>query len=130
MGHTLDILLETFTWVGFGAGALFAGVTLIVFLADGTWLPASAMLESTPEGRVARWFTDDGGVGSAILSPHDDAHLGEADAVQLYYRVGSNRVRFSRRSPVVRLTGWLAFGFLALGVLSLVVSLVVMFAAG
>jgi hypothetical protein len=130
MGHTLDILLETFTWVGFGAGALFAGVALIVFLADGTWLPASAMLESTPEGRVARWFAHDGGVGSAILSPHDDAHVGAADETELYYRVGSNRVRLSPRSPAVRLTAWLAFGFLALGALSLVVSLVMMFAVG
>ncbi len=130
MGSTLDILLETFTWVGFGAGALFAGVALIVYVADGTWLPASALLEPSPEGRVARWFTHDGGVGSAVLSPHDEAHVGDADAAELYYRVGSNRIRFSRSSPAVRLTVWLAVGLLGLGLLSLITSLVLMFATG
>jgi hypothetical protein len=130
MGSTLDILLETFTWVGFAGGALFAGVALVLFLADGTWLPASALLESTPEGRVARWFTHEGGVGSAILSPHDDAHVGAADAVELYYRVGSHRVRFTRQAPAVRFTGWLAIGLLGLGVLSLAVSIILIFATG
>ncbi|KAA9131151.1 hypothetical protein [Microbacterium caowuchunii] len=130
MGSTLDILLEVFTWVGLGAGVVFAGVTLTVVLADGTWLPASAVVETTPSGRVVRWFADDGGVGEAVLSPSDDEHVGSADTVDLFYRLGSNRIRFSRRAPAIRPALWLAIGCAAVGVLSAVVSIVLMIVEG
>ncbi|WP_159500903.1 hypothetical protein [Microbacterium sp. 18062] len=129
MDGTLDILLETFTWVGFGAGMVLAGIALVAALADGTWLPASAVVEPGPDGRVARWFTHDGGVGEALLSASDELHLGAADSVHLFYRPGSNRIRFTPRSPLVRVTGWLAVGLLAIGALSLIASLIIMFAS-
>lgn len=127
MGSTLDILLEVFTWVGFGAGVLFAGITLTVILADGTWLPASAVVESTPHGRVVRWFAEDGGVGEAALTAADDAHVGTADTVDIFYRLGSNRIRFSRRPPALRPALWLAVGCVLVGVLAAVASIVAMF---
>lgn len=129
MGSTLDILLETFTWIGLGAGLLIAVVALILTLADGTWLPASAVLEPSPEGRVARWFTHDGGVGMAVLSPHDDARAGRGDTVELFYRRGTNRVRLTGHWPLARLAWWLAGGFLAVGALSFLVSLILLFLA-
>jgi hypothetical protein len=127
MGHTLDILLETFSWIGLGAGMLLAIIALILTVADGTWLSASAVLEPSPEGRIARWFTHDGGVGMAVLSPHDDARAGAADTVDLFYRRGTNRVRLTEHSPLARLAWWLAGGFLAVGALAFAVSLIMLF---
>ena len=127
MGSTLDILLETFSWIGLGAGLLIAVVALILTLADGTWLSASAVLESSPDGRIARWFTHDGGVGMAVLSPHDDARAGAGDTIEIFYRRGTNRVRLTAHSPLARLAWWLAVGFLAVGALSFAVSLIMLF---
>jgi hypothetical protein len=129
MGSTLDILLETFTWIGLGAALLIAVIALILTLADGTWLSASAVLESSPEGRIARWFTHDGGVGMAVLSPHDDARAGSGDTVDLFYRRGTNRVRLTAHSPLARLAWWLAGGFLAVAAVSFAVSLIMLFLA-
>jgi hypothetical protein len=128
MASTLEILLETFTWVGLSASVLLAVVALILTLADGTWLPASAVLEPSSEGRVARWFTDDGRVGVALLSSHDDSRLGAGDTAELFYRRGTNRVRLTPHWPLARLAWWLAAGFFALGMLSFIVPLAVMFA--
>lgn len=130
VGHTVDVLLETFTWVGF-LGAVAVGVLwLILLLVDGTWVPAQAVIEPGETGRVAHWFTAEGGVGRAVLTDADEAHLAGADEAAIYYRPGSDgRMRLVARSPLVRLTGWFTVGFLTVGVLALVLSLVAMFAA-
>lgn len=128
MGSTLDILLETFTWIGLGASALIALLALILTLVDGTWLPVSAVLEPSAEGRIARWFSHDGGVGVAVLSAHDDARVGPRDSVDLFCRRGTNRVRLTPYWPLARLAWWLAAGFFALGMLSFIVPLAIMFA--
>lgn len=130
MGSTLDILLETFTWVGLIAGILLALVALVLAIADGTWLAAPAVLETTPEGRIARWFTHDGGVGVARLSAHDETRVDAGkDTVDLFYRRGRNRVRLTAHSPLVRLAWWLAGGFFGVGLLSFAMSLVILFVA-
>lgn|SRR5690242_3167885 len=130
VGHTVDVLLETFTWVGF-LGAVAVGVVwLILLVADGTWIPAHAVIEPGENGRVAHWFTAEGGVGRAVLSDAEEAHLAGADEVAIYYRAGTDdRMRFVARSPLVRLTGWFTVGMLAVGVLAVVLSLVTMFVA-
>ncbi|MDQ1206054.1 hypothetical protein [Microbacterium sp. SORGH_AS_0862] len=130
VGHTVDVLLETFTWVGF-LGAVAVGVVwLILLLADGTWTPAHAVIEPGENGRVAHWFTAEGGVGRAVLSDADEAHLVGADEAAIYYRAGTDdRMRFVARSPLVRLTGWFTVGLFAVGVLAVVLSLVTMFTA-
>ncbi|MDY0827582.1 hypothetical protein SK224_00415 [Microbacterium sp. BG28] len=130
VGHTVDVLLETFTWVGF-LGAVAVGVIwLILLLVDGTWTAAHAIIEPGETGRVAHWFTAEGGVGRAVLSDADEAHLAGADEAAIYYRAGTDdRMRFIARSPLVRLTGWFTVGLFAVGVLALVLSLVTMFAA-
>lgn len=130
VGHTVDVLLETFTWVGF-LGAVAVGVVwLILLVADGTWIPAHAVIEPGENGRVAHWFTAEGGVGRAVLSDAEEAHLAGADEAAIYYRAGTDdRMRFVARSPLVRLTGWFTVGMLAVGVLAVVLSLVTMFVA-
>lgn len=130
MGHTVDVLLETFTWVGFLGAAGVGIVWLILLLVDGTWTPAQAVIEPGETGRVAHWFTAEGGVGRAVLTDADEVHLAGADEAVIYYRPGvDDRMRLVARSPLVRLTGWFTVGFLVVGALALVLSLVIMFMA-
>ena len=54
MDDALDALVEVFSWVGLGLGALLAGVALVMYLFDGTWLPVRAVVEDTEHGRLVR----------------------------------------------------------------------------
>lgn len=131
MSNALDALIEIFTWVGLGAGLLLALAAVILLLADGTWLPARAVVERVAEGRVVRWFDDDGGVNEAPLSPHDDEKVGSADMTDIFYQRGNtDRMRLTRSSPVVRFVSLLAAGVSTLGLVAFVVSIVLLFVRG
>lgn len=131
MSNALDAVIEIFTWVGLGGGTLLALLAVVLLLADGTWLPARAVVEEVDGGRVVRWFDDQGGVNEAPLSSHDDAKIGSADMADIFYRRGSaHRMRLTRASPVVRFVSLLAAGVLALGLVAFVLSIVVLFARG
>lgn len=131
MSEAIDALAEIFSWIGFGVGALLAGVALIMYLLDGTWVPVRGMVESSPHGRVVRWFDEDGGVGEAHLTHEQEHHLGDADMADIFVRRGSrNRMRLTQGSPAVRAVALLAGGMLALGVIALVTSLVMLFVRG
>ena len=125
----LDTLLELFTWIGFGVGGFLAIITAIIVLVDGTWLPATAVVEDLPDGRVVRWF-DDGGACEGRLSPEENERIGDAEKVQLYYRAGTTRVRLTARPRFGTLIWRFAGGFVALGMLSFLVSFVLMFMNG
>ena len=131
MPQAIDALAEIFSWIGFGVGALLAGVALIMYLFDGTWLPARAVVENGPDGRLVRWFDEDGGVGEARLSHEQEHHIGDADMADIFVRRGSrNRMRLTQGSAAVRAVARLAIGMLALGVVALVTSLVMLFMRG
>ncbi|MEV7769574.1 hypothetical protein [Microbacterium sp. NPDC086615] len=131
MSNALDAVIEIFTWVGLGGGTLLALLAVVLLLADGTWLPARAVVEEVDGGRVVRWFDDHGGVNEAPLSAHDDAKIGSADMADIFYRRGSaHRMRLTRASPVVRFVSLLAAGILGLGLVAFVLSIVVLFARG
>jgi len=131
VSQAIDALAEIFSWIGFGVGALLAGVALIMYLFDGTWLPVRAVVESGPNGRLVRWFDEDGGVGEAHLTHEQDHHIGDADMADIFVRRGSrNRMRLTQGSPAVRAVARLAIGMLALGVVALVTSLVMLFMRG
>lgn len=131
MSNALDALIEIFTWVGLGAGMLLALAAVFLLLADGTWLPARAVVERVGDGRVVRWFDDDGGVNEAALSPHDESKVGSADMIDIFYRRGSaHRMRLTRSSPLVRFMSLLAGGVLTLGLVAFVVSIVLLFVRG
>ncbi|MDF2046418.1 hypothetical protein P2P98_09640 [Microbacterium sp. Kw_RZR3] len=131
MSNALDAVIEIFTWVGLGGGTLLALLAVVLLLADGTWLPARAVVEEVDGGRVVRWFDDQGGVNEAPLSSHDDAKIGSADMADIFYRRGSaHRMRLTRASPVVRFVSLLAAGILGLGLVAFVLSIVVLFARG
>ncbi|WP_295783660.1 hypothetical protein [uncultured Microbacterium sp.] len=131
MSNALDALIEIFTWVGLGGGALLALAAVVLLLADGTWLPARAVVEDVEGGRVVRWFDDDGGVNEAPLSAHDEEKIGRADMADIFYRRGTaHRMRLTRSSPSVRFVSLLAAGVLGLGAVAFVVSIVLLFARG
>jgi len=131
VSNALDAVIEIFTWVGLGGGAVLAMVAVVLLLTDGTWLPVRAVVEEVDGGRVVRWFDDQGGVNEAPLSAHDDAKVGSADMADIFYRRGSaHRMRLTRSSPVVRFVSLLSAGILGLGILAFVSSIVVLFVRG
>jgi hypothetical protein len=131
MQTAVDAVVEIFTWVGFGAGALLAGVALVAYLFDGTWVPVRGVIESTEHGKVVRWFDEDGGVNEAPLS-HEQRHIvGDAGMYDIFTRRGwNNRMRLTQHSPFVRAIALLAAGLVALGVVALIVSWVLLFLRG
>jgi hypothetical protein len=127
----LDAILEIFTWVGLAAGALLALVALIVWVADGTWLPTRGVVDVEDGRTVVRWFDGNGGVNAAIAGHAESERLAGKSMADIWYRHRSqNRFRLTRRSPAVRSVVWLAVGFAALGALSGIGSLVLLFARG
>lgn len=131
MHETIDALVEIFSWVGLGVGALLAAVALVMRLFDGTWLPARAVVETVDDGRVVRWFDDDGGVNEAYLTHEQEHAIGAKGMADIFYRRGArNRMRLTRGSPAVRAVGLLAVGLLALGAVALIVSLILIFVRG
>jgi len=131
VSNAFDAVIEIFTWVGLGGGLLLAFTAAFLLLADGTWLPARAVVEHVDGGRVVRWFDHEGGVNEAPLSTHDVEKIGAADMADIYYRRGTaHRMRLTRSSPLVRFVSLLAAGVLSLGVIAFVASIVVLFARG
>ena len=131
MDSTIDAVVEIFSWVGFGLGALVAGVALVMYLFDGTWLPTRGVLEDTEHGRVVRWFDEDGGVNQAHLSHEQERALAGKTMADIYYRRGSRgRMRLTQGSPAVRAIAYLAIGLIGLGVVALAASLILLFTRG
>lgn len=131
MDAVIDVVVEIFAWAGIGLGALFAGIALVLFLLDGTWVHVRAVVERVGTGHVVRWFDEAGGVNEAPISEDQHRELGGKDMADIYARRGmKNRMRLTPRSPSVRATALLGGGLLALGMLALVVSWILLFARG
>ena len=130
--HTaVDAVVEIFTWVGFGAGAVLAGIALVAYLFDGTWVPVRAVVEKTESGTVVRWFDEEGGVNEAALNHEQQHAVGGAGMYDIYARRGwNNRMRLTQHSPFVRSIAFLAAGLIALGAVALIVSWVLLFTRG
>ena len=131
MDHAIDAVIEIFTWVGLGAGVILAIVTVILKLADGTWLPARAIVEHSDDRSLVRWFDADGGVNASELDHEQTVALAGKDMADIFYRRGAaNRMRRTPGSPAVRAVGLLAAGLLGLGVAATVLSGILLFTRG
>ena len=131
MDEAFDAVIEIFSWVGFGLGALLAGVALVIYLFDGTWLPVRAVVEESEHGRLVRWFDEDGRVNEAFLSHDQERALAGKDMADVFYRRGAlGRMRLTQASPLVRAVALLAAGLIGLGVVALILSWVILFARG
>ncbi|GAA1966047.1 hypothetical protein [Microbacterium deminutum] len=131
MDGALDAVLEIFSWVGFGLGVLLVLLALVLRLADGTWMPARAVIEVVEGGRLVRWFDEDGEVNEAHLTHEQDQALAGKGMADIFSRRGHrNRMRLTRGSPSVRAVGLLGLGLIGLGVVTLVISWVLLFVRG
>ena len=131
MDDAIDAVVEIFTWVGLGAGLLLGLVALILKLADGTWMPARAVVERADDRTVVRWFDHAGGVNEAALDHEQERAIGARDMADIFYRTGrANRMRLTRGSPAVGAVARLAAGLAGLGIAALVTSWVLLFARG
>ena len=78
-------------------------LTVIVRVADGTWVPAQIVIGEDEHGRIARWFGDDGQVGQARLSHEQDHALAGKETAHAFVRSGrGDRVRLTPGSPAVQ----------------------------
>nr|BFF12388.1 hypothetical protein GCM10025699_36910 [Microbacterium flavescens] len=131
MHSTIDAVVEIFSWVGFGLGALVAGVALVMYLFDGTWSPTRGVLDDGEHGRVVRWFDEDGGVNEAHLTHEQERALAGKSMADIYYRRGGRgRMRLTQGSPAVRAVAFLSLGLLGVGIVALATSLVLLFIRG
>ncbi len=131
MNGAFDAVVEIFSWVGFGLGALAAGIALVLYLFDGTWLPARAVVEDAEHGRLVRWFDEDGDVNEAHLSHEQEHALAGKDMADIFYRRGAmGRMRLTQGSPAVRAVSLIAAGLIGLGVVALILSWILLFARG
>ena len=127
--HAIDALLETFTWVGFGAGVLVLLIAVFARLVDGHWVPTHVLIEDGQQGRVAHWFAADGGVGAALLTPEQEKALAAKDEADVFTRDGvHDRVRLAKGSPGVRAFTILAISLIGVGLIASIGSLVQLFA--
>jgi hypothetical protein len=125
--QALDAILEIFSWVGFGGAVALGIATVVVWASDGSWLPAQAYLDD--DGVTLRWIDEEREVNSAPVAEHDRDHVGRDGTAQIWYRHGwRDRMRFTRRPPVLRLLAGLTIGGAALGVVSVAASVVLFFA--
>ncbi|GAA5032996.1 hypothetical protein ACFQRL_03840 [Microbacterium fluvii] len=126
-----DALAEIFTWVGLAAGIVAGAIGIAMLLADGAWAPVRIMIDDAPTGRVARWFDAAGGVNEAVLTPHQVHQLAGADQARAFAKVGvPHQLRLTKTAPAALFTLRLSAGFLAVGVVAAIVSLVLLFARG
>ena len=131
MDTALDAVLEIFTWVGLGGAVVLGVVVVVVWAADGTWLPAEAIVDREGDGMVVRWFDGDGDANRARPTEDEASVIGDADSATIWYRLGwHDRMRLTRRHHALRPIGLLALGLLALALLSTIASWAILFARG
>lgn len=127
----VDILLETFTWIGLGGAFVLAVVVVIAWASDGTWLAADALVDHDGADPVVRWIDADGDVNSAVAVGEDAEALAGRDRAEIWYRLGwQGRMRLTRRPHGFRPLLLSAGGMLALGILAMVTSWVLYFVRG
>lgn len=131
MDRAVDILLEIFTWIGLGGFLALSAVAVILWAADGTWLPADAIVDRDGDDPVLRWFDGDGDANSAVPAITDHAVIGSRATVPIWYRHGwRDRMRLTPRSPALRAAILGAGAMLALAIVTFVAGLIVLAAAG
>lgn len=131
MSTTTDLLLEIFTWIGVGGAFALVLAAIIMWAADGSWLPAEAIVDRDGDEVIVRWFDGDGDANSATLSATDAATLAGRDVASIWYSHGwQDRMRLTRRPSALRVVARSAAGMLALAVLCQVVAWVLYFVRG
>lgn len=127
MDHTVDVLLEVFTWIGLGGFLLLAALAVVLRVVDGTWLPADAIVDRDAGDPVLRWFDADGDPNRAVPAASDLVEIGAKSTVRIWYRHGwRDRMRLTPRHPGLRAVVIGASVMLALAVAAFVAGWIVL----
>jgi hypothetical protein len=120
MDHAIDALIEIFTWVGFGAFLLLAIAVVVAWAADGTWLPAEAIIDRDGGDPSSAGSTQTATPTVRRCPGRRRGHRRRGRGVHLVPPRLAGRMRLQRRPAGLRALTWSAAGMLALGVVSLV----------
>lgn len=131
MATTIGVILEVFTWVGFGAGFVLGLIAVAMWAADGTWLTAEAYVDHEGDVTTVRWIDVDGDVNSATAAGAVAAALAGRDRAWIWYRHGwQGRMRLTRRAPELGRIVWAVVALLGFGVAAFAGSWVLLFLEG
>ncbi|WP_437584225.1 hypothetical protein ACSAGD_02850 [Paramicrobacterium sp. CJ85] len=124
----LGLALEITSWLAF---ALFALVGVLALVSRGEarrWRSAHGYVIDDEGQTVLRWFHGSGSRAcEAELTPAQLAHLDGAAEADLFYRARRpSRIRFDQPRSHARALGFVALGFLVIGVGTSVAQLVLM----
>ncbi|MGK9149037.1 hypothetical protein KXS11_15505 [Plantibacter flavus] len=124
----LGLVLEVFTWVGFGSAVVVLLIMLIARAADGSWVETHGVIVEGPEGREVRWMT----VAAELFSrPVDDAEFASLrdpdEPIVFYSRREPSRARFRRTADHARALRLLFAVTFGIGVVCSIASIAILF---
>lgn len=93
----IGLILELFTWIGFGLAAVVLLVMLFARAAHGDWVETQAVIIDGPDGRLVRWMSAESTLHSRPLLAAEAAKLADPDEARVFYRRRDPEVaRFQR----------------------------------
>ncbi|MFZ4893564.1 hypothetical protein ACL9RL_03850 [Plantibacter sp. Mn2098] len=130
----IGLILEVFTWIGFGCAAVVLVILLIVRAADGTWVETHAVIvdgtvaEDGSATREVRWMTEGSELFSRPVTDEEYAALRNPDEAVVFYsdRKPSN-ARFRRRADRTRALRLLFSITAGVGAVSFIAGIVLLF---
>jgi len=127
----IGLILELFTWVGFGIGALLLVGYLIARAARVAWVETDAVVVAEGSELRLRWLSDDRELFERLVEPDERALIGDKDHCEIRYsRFSPWKSRLKADSRAVRALGILTIVFVGIGVVASVASIVVLFLGG
>jgi len=127
----IGLILELFTWVGFGIGALLLVGYLVARAARAAWVETDAVVVADGSELRLRWLSDDRELFERLVEPDERALIGDKDHCEIRYsRFSPWKSRLKADSRAVRALGILTVVFVGIGVVSSVASIVLLFLGG
>ncbi len=127
----IGLILELFTWVGFGIGALLLVGYLIARAARAAWVETDAVVVAAGSELRLRWLSDDRELFERLVEPDERALIGDKDHCEIRYsRFSPWKSRLKADSRAVRALGILTVVFVGIGVVASVASIVLLFLGG
>ncbi|OAN35397.1 hypothetical protein A4X17_10690 [Plantibacter sp. H53] len=132
----LGLVLEVFTWIGFGSAVVVLIVMLIARAADGSWVETHGVIVDLTDdadggqGREVRWMTESAELYSRPVTDAEIDALRDPEEPNVFYaRREPSRARFRRTADhtrALRLLFGVTFG---IGVVCSIASIVLLFVA-
>jgi len=127
----IGLILELFTWVGFGIGAFLLVGYLVARAARAGWVETDAVVVADGSELRLRWLSDDRELFERLVEPDERALIGDKDHCEIRYsRFSPWKSRLKADSRAVRALGILTVVFVGIGVVASVASIVVLFLGG